>query len=98
MFQACSNRIPYSGILSIQQRKLCFKPVRTGFPIRGVDFENNEFIVSSLFEQDSLFGNAFSLAQVKVSSLFEQDSLFGPLGTRGGMIVSSLFEQDSLFG
>ncbi len=56
-FQACSNRIPYSGVHSTSLTPaVSFKPVQTGFPIQAI--RNGAHVgrnVSSLFKQDSLF-------------------------------------------
>ena len=100
LFQACSNRIPYSGVTLSRSTLVRFKPVRTGFPIRESIIVWRKSSVSSLFEQDSLFGPIRGIG-LKIS--------FKPVRTGfpirefvntnyAQYFVSSLFEQDSLFG
>ena len=77
---------------------MCFKPVRTGFPIQRLPFSSSVCPVSSLFEQDSLFSQ---LAHRYLSELFQACSNRIPYSAdtkaKEMQIVSSLFEQDSLF-
>ena len=76
-FQACSNRIPYSGNMDVFLHLVRFKPVQTGFPIQETKLSN---AVRSLFQACSNripYSGLYDWGDQRiVSSLFKQDSLF----------------------